>query len=93
MGSAQRGGAQVHRVAPEQRRATLLHPSQRRDGPTAKRSADLLARAIIGWSGAPRPSSLRHDAAEAVCIGLWGVRAAGWLPALPPALDPRRRGA
>jgi hypothetical protein len=91
--AAARMSAAVHRVAPEQWRALLLHPLQRRDGPTAKRSADALAREVIGWSGVARPSSLRHDAAEAVCIGLWGVHVVGWLEPLPALLDPRRRRA
>jgi hypothetical protein len=90
---AERAGAEVHLVAAERWRTALLHPSQRRDSATAKRNADLLARATIDWSGAPRPTSLRHDAAEAICIGLWGVLQVGWLPRLPPALDPNRRGA
>jgi hypothetical protein len=41
---------------------------------------------VIEWSGITRPTSLRHDAAEAILIGLWGVLEAGWLPALPPEL-------
>jgi hypothetical protein len=45
-----------------------------------------LARNVIEWSGARRPTSLRHDAAEAILIGLWGVLSAGWLRALPPAI-------
>ena len=44
------------------------------------------ARRIIEWSGAPRPTSLRHDAAEAVLIGFWGVLEVGWLDAVPPEL-------
>ena len=32
------------------------------------------------------PTSLRHDAAEAILVGLWGVLSAGWLRALPPAI-------
>lgn len=89
---ARRAGAAVHAVSAECWRAALLHPSQRRDGPTAKREADRLARDTIAWSGAPRPTSLRHDAAEAICIGLWGVRRVGWLEVLPPVLDKARRG-
>jgi hypothetical protein len=91
--AAQRAGAAVHPVTAERWRGALLHPSQRRDPAAAKRSADRLARAVIEWSGAARPTSLRHDAAEAICIGLWGVQAVGWLVALPPEIDPARRGA
>lgn len=67
-------------------RTQLLLPRERRDGATAKRTADELARRIINWSGAARPTSLRHDAAEAILIGLWGVLAVGWLDELPLAL-------
>jgi hypothetical protein len=45
----------------------------------AKRTAAEVARRIIEWSGAPRPTSLRHDAAEAILIGLWGAIVLGWL--------------
>jgi hypothetical protein len=91
--AAERRGAQVITVAAERWRAALLHPSERRDGASAKRNADRLARRVIEWSAAPRPTSLRHDAAEAVCIGLWGVLEVGWLEALPPALSTRHRRA
>lgn len=91
--AAERMGAEALEVSPERWRETLLHPSERRDGPTAKRSADRLARAVIEWSGADRPTALRHDAAEAVCIGLWGVLAVGWLESLPSELALGRRGA
>ena len=60
----------------------------RRSGAGAKQSADTLARRIIDWSGAPRPKALRHDAAEAIALGLWGVLDAGWLDELPRALRP-----
>ncbi len=51
-----------------------------------KRFAEGLARKVIAWSGAPKPKTLRHDAAEAILIGLWGVLDVGWLEALPPDL-------
>ena len=38
---------------------------------------------MIEWSGAPRPTSLRHDAAEAILIGLWAALEAGWLADVP----------
>lgn len=64
-------------------RQVLLYPRQQRSGANAKQHADHLARRVIDWSGASRPTSLRHDAAEAILIGLWGVLQVGWLPALP----------
>jgi hypothetical protein len=64
-------------------RERLLIPRTRRSGIDAKEAADALARQVIAWSGAPRPTSLRHDAAEAILAGLWGVLEAGWLRSAP----------
>lgn len=88
---ADRRGARTLLVAPETWRARLLHPRERRDAAGAKRAAGALARTAIAELGHRAPTSLRHDAAEAVLIGLWGVLELGWLEALPAALDPRRR--
>lgn len=77
-------------VHAERWRADLILPRDRRSGADAKAAADALARAVIAWSGAPAPKGpLRHDAAEAVGAGLWGVLDAGWLEAVPEAV--RRR--
>jgi hypothetical protein len=78
----------VRRISAEDWRARLLYPRQWRNGAQAKHSADALARRVIEWSEAPRPTSLRHDAAEAILIGLWGLLEVGWLKALPSALRP-----
>ena len=83
---AERRGALVQRVSAEEWRSLFLLPREQQSGPQAKEVARRLARRVIEWSGAPRPTSLRHDAAEAVLIGLWGVLSAGWLRALPPGL-------
>ena len=74
------------RIAAEDWRRVLLYPREQRSGAQAKTTADGLARRIIEWSGAPRPTSLRHDAAEAILIGFWGVLDAGWLPEIPVEL-------
>ena len=74
-------------VPAERWRGRVLLPRQQRTGRSAKAHADLLARRVIAWSGAAAPTSLRHDAAEAILIGLWGVLEVGWLPALPPELS------
>jgi hypothetical protein len=50
---------------------------------TAKQNADQMARKVIAWSNAPSPTSLRHDAAEAILIGLWAVIEMGWLAQIP----------
>ncbi|HET6764947.1 MAG TPA: hypothetical protein VFH27_14785 [Longimicrobiaceae bacterium] len=85
--AARRGVAAV-RIPAEVWRERLLLPRDRRSGAQAKHTADEAARRVIEWSGAPRATSLRHDAAEAILVGLWGVMDAGWLEALPAALRP-----
>ncbi|MHC1697174.1 MAG: hypothetical protein AB9919_03730 [Geobacteraceae bacterium] len=77
----------VRRIGSEVWRELFLFPRERRTGPEAKKHAGEVAREIIDWSGAARPLSLRHDTAEAILIGLWGVLQAGWLPALPQELQ------
>jgi hypothetical protein len=81
---AEARGLAVQQVSAEAWRALFLLPREQRTGSDAKRTAAQLARAVIEWSGARRPTSLRHDAAEAILVGLWGVLSAGWLRALPP---------
>lgn len=83
---AERRALRVQQVHAETWRQRLLLPRQQRSGQQAKDAADELARRVIGWSGAPKPISLRHDAAEAILIGLWGVLELGWLAQLPPEL-------
>ena len=80
---AQRREVPVRRISAEDWRRELLYPRQQRNGKLAKHNADELARQVIEWSGGPRATTLRHDAAEAILIGLWGVLEIGWLPALP----------
>lgn len=65
-------------------RERLLLPRDRRSGGDAKDEAVRLARTVIEWAGAPRPTSLRHDAAEAVLVGLWALVDQGWLPLPEP---------
>ncbi len=72
--------AEPLRVAPETWRAELLDRSRRRSGDDAKEAADALARRIIEETGADRPTSLRHDAAEAIAIGWWACHHVGWRP-------------
>lgn len=70
-------------------RRALLLPRDRRSGAQAKEAADGLARAVIAWSDAPAPKgTLRHDAAEAIGAGLWGVLQERWLKRIPGALRP-----
>ena len=83
---AQRKSIEIRQISAEDWRRVLLYPRQQRNGPQAKHNAADLARRVIDWSGAPRPTRLRHDAAEAILIGFWGVLDIGWLPALPDAI-------
>lgn len=73
----------ARQVRPEEWRETLLYPREQRSGLAAKQNADDFARRIIDWSGARRPTSLRHDTAEAILVGLWGVLTVGWLDSVP----------
>jgi hypothetical protein len=78
-----RHGVQVQQIAADTWRREIYYPREHRNSVIAKQTADVLARRVIEWSNAPRPTSLRHDAAEAILIGLWGVIKLGWLPQLP----------
>ena len=70
---AARRGVAVKQVMGEDWRKTLLLPYQRRSGRDAKAAADGLAREVIERCGAKRPTSLRHDAAEAILVGAWAA--------------------
>lgn len=86
---AVRRNVPVKLVQAEQWRPNFLYPREQLTGLKAKQYADGIARKIIAWSGLPRPTSLRHDAAEAVLIGMWAVIDAEWLKTLP---DEIKRG-
>jgi len=79
-------GITTRHVAAETWRGRLLLDRDQRDGRQAKRKADDVARRVIEWSAAPRPTALRHDTAEAILIGLWGVLDARWLARIPRGL-------
>lgn len=85
-GEATRRDAAVLQTGAEVWRAKLLLEREQRSGEQAKHNADDLARRIIVWSQATRPTSLRHDAAEAIALGMWAVLEIGWLPTLPVEL-------
>jgi hypothetical protein len=80
---AERIGKEVHRIAAERWREQLLYTREQRTGSQAKHHAGDLARRVIEWSAAPRPTSLRHDAAEAILVGLWGALHVGLLEQVP----------
>jgi hypothetical protein len=74
-----RRGLSCRQIAAEDWRKVLFLDDFPTETEQAKRRADLVARRVIEWSKAARPSSLTHDAAEAILIGRWGVLDAGWL--------------
>lgn len=76
----------VQRVSAQAWRGDLLDGSERQSTADTKKNAVAMARRIIDWSDLAQPASLRHDAAEAILIGLWGVMQVGWLDALPEPL-------
>lgn len=80
---AARRNIAVRSIGAETWRTELLYAREQRSGLQAKGHADTLARRVIAWSGAARPTSLRHDAAEAIMIGLWAVIDLGWLAGVP----------
>ena len=84
-------GTQVVLVEAERWRHELLHPRERRDARSAKAAARELAAVAVKELSGRAVTPLRHDAAEAVLIGVWGLRQLGWLDAWPPGLDLRRR--
>lgn len=63
----------------EEWRKRLLYDRQFSRSDIAKRSADQLARQVIERLGGKRPTHLRHDAAEAILIGLYGLLESAWL--------------
>lgn len=75
---ATRRGAATRLVAAETWRPHILLQREQRTGAMAKTHADRLARQVIREDGLPGPTSLRHDAAEAILLGLWAVRELGW---------------
>jgi len=84
---ARRRAIAICQIAAETWRQRLLYPRHQRSGSDAKQHARQLARRVIAWSQAPRPTALRDDTAEAILIGLWGTLELGWLTHLPDALQ------
>jgi hypothetical protein len=83
---AGRCGISVRQIYAEAWRQQFLYRREQRSGVQAKEHAEALARRVIAWSQARRPTALRDDAAEAILIGLWGVLEVGWLAQLPDEL-------
>ena len=84
---AERRGIALYRIDAGEWRRMFLYSREQRSGPEAKKHTGELARKVIAWAEASSPTSLRHDAAEAIMIGLWGLLRMGWLVALPKELQ------
>ena len=84
---AERRGINLIRISAEKWRQLFLYDREQRSGTDAKKYAGEMARRVIAWSAAPRPTALRHDAAEAIMSGLWGLLHLGWLAELPKELQ------
>ena len=80
---AERRRIGVRQIGAEAWRQRFLLPRQQRRGSQAKAHAEDVAKRVIAWSQARRPTSLRDDAAEAILIGLWGALDVGWLTEAP----------
>ncbi len=74
----------IKQIQAEQWRRQLFFDRQHANGPLAKREADGLARQVIDRLGIKQPTGLRHDTAEAILIGLYGLLELNWLAAWPP---------
>lgn len=74
---------QSMQIHAQQWRERLFYSRQHRRGSQAKRQADGLARQAIEQLGGKKPTSLRHDTAEAILVGLYGLLILGWLPEWP----------
>jgi hypothetical protein len=70
---AERRHIQLLRVDAAVWREVFLLQREQRTGVDAKDSAGKIARKVIEWSGIALPKTLRHDTAEAILIGLWGI--------------------
>ncbi len=67
-------------------RGVFLLPRDRVSGRKAKDAACRLAAQFLRAEERTSPTAPRHDAAEAVLIGLWAVSGLGWRPL--PRLNP-----
>jgi hypothetical protein len=83
MREAERAGAAVILLSAEQWRKRIMLPREQRSGAEAKHAACEAARRFIEVSGAPKPTSMRHDTAEAILAGLWAMLELGWIERLP----------
>jgi len=80
---AEKLGINARQIHAQQWREQLFYDRQHRSGSQAKREADGLARQAITQLGGKNPTTLRHDTAEAILIGLYGLLQLDWLDSWP----------
>lgn len=85
LNEAEKLAIKATQIHAQQWRERLFYARQHRSGAQAKKEADGLARQVIEQLGGKKPTSLRHDTAEAILIGLFGLLALGWLPEWTPS--------
>lgn len=73
----------LRQIQAESWRNRLFYARQHVTGSQAKKEADGLARLVIDRLGGRKPTQLRHDTAEAILIGLYGLLELGWLDSWP----------
>lgn len=84
---AEKLAIRTEQIHAQQWRERLFYDRQHRSGSQAKKEADGLARQVIEQLGGKKPTTLRHDTAEAILIGLYGLLQLGWLGDWPPSGD------
>lgn len=77
--AARRMGAAFQEVGADVWRADLFPAHERTSGTVAKATADRFARRALELGPTSRPTSLRHDVAEAICLGIWAAWQRGWV--------------
>lgn len=68
-------------------RECLFYPRQHKNSNIAKQQAREMAAHVIHFLGNKKPTGLRHDTAEAILIGLYGLLDLGWLDCWPPTKE------
>lgn len=68
-------------------REQLFYARQHPSGRVAKQQALQMATSVIDHLGHKKPTGLRHDTAEAILIGLYGLLDLGWLEHWPPTKE------
>lgn len=73
-------------------RQQLLRPQMQTSQQQAKSAAQKLALQVIPWAQGPAPrTTLRHDSAEAILVGLYMLWRWGWIAQLPPCCHPGQK--